>query len=148
MAMKNFLKPAVVLIMLAPVSMVSIAEEQMSGMQHGKNSNQGMNMDQGSNPGMGQGMGQGSGQGMGMMGGMSEEKKDMHMRSMQAHMLQMHDLSDQILAEKDPKKKQQLKDTQLELMKAHMSQMMKMMKGMGQNPKHKQMMQKGSMGNK
>lgn len=134
--MKKLLKSVVVFLMLASVSMVSIAEEKMSDMQHGNNPKQGMDMK------MGKGMG------MGMMGSMNEEQKDMHMRTMQAHMLQMHDLSDKILAEKDPKKKQQLKDDQLELMKAHMSQMMKMMKGSMQKPMHKQMMQKDSMGSK
>lgn len=64
-------------------------------------------------------------QGMGMMGGaMTEEQKDQHMRAMQEHMLAMHDLSNQILAEKDPAKKEQLKNQQLQLMKAHHSQMM------------------------
>lgn len=69
-------------------------------------------------------------QGMGGMGGMSgmmhmsPEQMDTHMRSMQAHMLMMHDYSNKILAEKDPEKKQKLKDEQLELMKAHHMQMM------------------------
>ena len=54
---------------------------------------------------------------------MSEEQKDMHMRSMQAHMLMMHDYANKILSEKDPKKKQTLKDEQLELMKAHHAKM-------------------------
>lgn len=63
-------------------------------------------------------------QGMGMMGGMSEEQRDQHMRAMQEHMLAMHDLSNQILAEKDPAKKEQLKNQQLQLMKSHHSQMM------------------------
>jgi hypothetical protein len=39
-------------------------------------------------------------------------------------MLMMHDLSNQILAEKDPAKKESLKKQQLELMKAHHEQMM------------------------
>jgi len=61
-------------------------------------------------------------QGMGMMGGMTEEQKDQHMRAMQEHILMMHDLSNQILAEKDPAKKEQLKNQQLQLMKAHQMQ--------------------------
>ncbi len=69
-------------------------------------------------------MHQGMGMGMGMMGGMSEEQMDQHMRAMQEHMLAMHDLSNQILAEKDPAKKEQLKNQQLQLMKSHHSQMM------------------------
>ncbi|MGR9115386.1 MAG: hypothetical protein ACU85E_06435 [Gammaproteobacteria bacterium] len=61
---------------------------------------------------------------MGKMGGMTEEQKDQHMRAMQEHMLMMHELSDKIIAEKDPAKKQALKDQQLEMMKAHRAQMM------------------------
>ena len=60
----------------------------------------------------------------GNMDGMSEEQKDQHMRAMQEHMLMMHELSDKIIAEKDPQKKQALKDQQLEMMKAHRAQMM------------------------
>ena len=62
--------------------------------------------------------------GMGMMDNMTEEQKEQHLQSMQEKMLQMHDLSNQILAEKDPAKKQQLKNQQLEMMKAHHAQMM------------------------
>jgi hypothetical protein len=69
------------------------------------------------------GMGMHHGMG-GMMAGMTEEQKDKHMRSMQEHMLKMHDLSNQILAEKDATKKEQLKTQQLQLMKAHHAEMM------------------------
>lgn len=55
----------------------------------------------------------------GMQGQMTKEKMDTRMRSMQAHMLTMHDYANRILDEKDPDKKQQLKDEQLTLMKAH-----------------------------
>ncbi len=55
---------------------------------------------------------------------MSKEQMDVHMRSMQEHMLMMHDYSNKILAEKDPEKKQKLKDEQLEIMKTHHKQMM------------------------
>ncbi len=51
-------------------------------------------------------------------GKMSPER----LQAMQAHILAMHDLSNKILAEKDPKKQQALKDQQLELMKAHMAE--------------------------
>ena len=54
---------------------------------------------------------------------MSEEQRDIHLRSMQAHMLMMHDYSNKILSEKNSKKKQILKDEQFELMKAHHIQM-------------------------
>jgi hypothetical protein len=70
--------------------------------------------------GMQHGMGMHHGMGMGgMMAGMTDEEKDKHMRGMQEHMLKMHDLSNQILAEKDPTQKEQLKTEQLKLMKAH-----------------------------
>jgi hypothetical protein len=81
------------------------------GMQHGKGEGMGMKH------GMGGGMG-------GMMAGMTDEEKEQHMRGMQEHMLKMHDLSNQILAEKDPTKKEALKKQQLDLMKAHHAQMM------------------------
>jgi hypothetical protein len=44
----------------------------------------------------------------------------------QEQMLKMHDLSNKILAETDPKKKQALKDEQLGLMKIEHMQMMSM----------------------
>ncbi|MGR9046948.1 MAG: hypothetical protein ACU83N_16830 [Gammaproteobacteria bacterium] len=59
-----------------------------------------------------------------MGGGMTEEQKDQHMRAMQEHMLMMHELSNKIIAEKDPEKKQALKEQQLEMMKSHRAQMM------------------------
>lgn len=60
----------------------------------------------------------------GMMGQMSEEQKEQHMKMMQEHLLSMHDLSNQILAEKDATKKELLKKQQLDLMKAHHAHMM------------------------
>ena len=56
-----------------------------------------------------------------MMGQMMSPE---HLKAMQAHILAMHDLSTKILAEKDPKKQQALKDQQLELIKAHMAERM------------------------
>jgi hypothetical protein len=67
--------------------------------------------------------GMGMGMHHGMMAGMTEEQKDKHLRSMQEHMLKMHDLSNQILAEKDATKKEQLKTQQLQLMKEHHAEM-------------------------
>lgn len=61
---------------------------------------------------------------MKMMANMSDEQKIIHIRMMQAHMLAIHDLSNQILAEQDPKKKQELKDKQVQLIKEHMEKMM------------------------
>ena len=63
------------------------------------------------------------------MGNMNPEMMDKKMRSKQEHMLKMHDLSSQILAENNATKKQKLKDEQLELMKnMHMKKMQKKMK--------------------
>lgn len=59
--------------------------------------------------------------GMGMMGEMPSLER---LKEIQEHNLLMHDLSNKILAEKDPKKKQALKDQQLEVMKAHFKERM------------------------
>ncbi|MGR9074426.1 MAG: hypothetical protein ACU833_15300 [Gammaproteobacteria bacterium] len=114
--MKKLIQSSAFLLLLA-FSLSGHSEDKMQGMHHGQSSMKGM---------------------MGMMG-MSEEQKDQHMKQMQVHMLQMHDLSNRILAETDPVKKQQLKDEQIQLMKDHMKKMMEhraeMMK------KHHQMQQ-------
>jgi hypothetical protein len=60
----------------------------------------------------------------GMMGMHEDMMSPEHLKEKQAHILLMHDLSNKILAEKDPKKQQALKDQQLEVMKAHMKAMM------------------------
>jgi uncharacterized membrane protein len=60
------------------------------------------------------------------MGNMDETKMMEHLKIRQEEMLKMHDLSNKILAETDPKKKQALKDQQLELIKADHMQMMSM----------------------
>jgi len=60
------------------------------------------------------------------MGKMDETKMMEHLKMRQDQMLKMHDLSNKILAETDPKKKQALKDEQLELIKAEHMQMMSM----------------------
>jgi hypothetical protein len=65
------------------------------------------------------------GMGMGMHGDMMQGMPTLEkLKEMQAHMLLMHDLSNKILAEKDPKKQQALKDQQLEIMKAHIADRM------------------------
>jgi len=123
-------KSSAALLLLLPVTLVSLAAdpkattpEPMQGMQ------------------MHQGMGMGMHQGMDVMDmmGMSEDQKDVHLRMLQEHHLQMHDLSNQIFAEKDPAKKEQLKKQQFELMKAHHAQKMKHRQEMKQ--KHHKMMQ-------
>ena len=101
-----------------------------AGMKHEMGG--GMGMKHGMGGGMGMGMHHGMG---GMMAGMSEEQKDKHLRSMQEHMLKMHDLSNQILAEKEATKKEQLKAQQLQLMKEHHAQMMEHHKEMKHPPK-------------
>lgn len=86
----------------------------------------------GSMPMKGTGMHHGMGR---MMAGMTEEQKDQHLRGMQEHMLKMHDLSNQILAEKDAAKKEQLMTQQRQLMKEHHTQMMEQHKDMMEMPK-------------
>ncbi|MDO9269687.1 MAG: hypothetical protein Q7T96_11340 [Methylobacter sp.] len=103
--MKHLYKSTAVLLLLLPISMTSSAAEPQKAGEPMKE----MGTHQ---------------QGMGMMGGMTEEQKTQHMRTMQEHMLTMHDLSNQILSEKDPTKKEALKNQQLELMKSHHAQMM------------------------
>ena len=60
------------------------------------------------------------------MAKMDDSKMMEHLKMKQEHILKMHDLSNKILAETDPKKKQALKDEQLELMKSEHMQMMSM----------------------
>lgn len=111
--MKHFYKSIAPFLFLLPISSASIAETPEKAVPPMSE----MNMNK--SKGMHQGMG-----GMGMMPGMTEEQKDQHLRSFQEHLLKMHDLSNQILAEKDPDKKEQLKNKQLDLMRAHQAQMM------------------------
>lgn len=57
---------------------------------------------------------------------MDESKMMEHLKIRQEEILKMHDLSNKILAETDPKKQQALKDQQLELIKADHIKMMSM----------------------
>ncbi|WP_374089842.1 hypothetical protein [Methylomicrobium lacus] len=102
------------LFLLLPLSMASHAETPESPTA----TDEPMSMPGGMSGGMGMH------RGMGMRGPMSEAERDQHMRMYQEHMLKMHDLSNRILAEPDAKKKEQLKNEQFELMKAHQAQMM------------------------
>ncbi len=62
--------------------------------------------------------------GMGMWAhGMTDEDKEAHLKAMQDYSLKIHDLSNQILAEKDPTKQEALKTQQRELMKEHYEKM-------------------------
>jgi hypothetical protein len=62
------------------------------------------------------------------MGKMDESKMMDHlkMKQEQEQILKMHDLSNKIISETDPKKRQALKDEQLELIKAEHMQLMSM----------------------
>lgn len=55
---------------------------------------------------------------------LNDEQKDQYLRAMQEHSLEMHELSNRILAENDPVKRQALKDQQLQLMKSYRARMM------------------------
>jgi hypothetical protein len=57
---------------------------------------------------------------------MDESKMMAHLKMKQEQILKIHDLSNKILAETDPMKKQALKDQQLELIKVEHMQMMSM----------------------
>ena len=125
--MKHINKAIAICLLSMPLSMAAqAAEHEMGQMGGGMQGMQGM----GQHAGMGQHEGmQGAGQGMqhGGMGGMHGDMMDMspeHLKEMQAHMLIMHDLSNKILAEKDPAKQQALKDQQLLVMKAHIADRM------------------------
>ena len=102
--MRHLYKSTAILLLLLPISMLSYAAEPQKANEPVK--------------------GMGMSHGMGMMGGMTEEQQTEHMGGMQEHMLLMHELSNQILAEKDPSKKESLKKQQLDLMKSHHAQMM------------------------
>jgi hypothetical protein len=105
--MNNIKKSAIILVLSMSTSIVSHAASESMKMQ--------MNQGKDSKPGG--------------MGKMNPEMMDKKMRSKQEHMLKMHDLSSQILAENNAAKKQKLKDEQLELMKnMHMKKMQKKMK--------------------
>lgn len=70
-------------------------------------------------------------------GKMDPVKMEQHLKEVQEQSLIMHDLSNKILTETDPQKRQALKDQQLELMKAHHMKMMSEHHGKAIN--HKQM---------
>jgi hypothetical protein len=114
------LKKIMITLLFTSISMMALAAEQDMqgmGMQGGmKHDMQGMGGEQG---GMKHDM-----QGMGRMHGEGGMMDTEHLKQMQAHLLLMHDLSNKILAEKDPKKQQALKDQQLAVMKAHMADRM------------------------
>ncbi|MGR9045115.1 MAG: hypothetical protein ACU83N_07455 [Gammaproteobacteria bacterium] len=71
-----------------------------------------------------------------MGGEMDHDMMVKHLQMEQEHRLKIHDLSNKILSEKDPKKQEELKHQQLELMIEHHMHKMKM---------HHQMMKKHKM---
>lgn len=93
--MKTIFKTIALCLVLMPFSMTVLADDDKDKSEHAEHA---MHMD----------------------GRMSPER----LQAVQAHMLALHDLSNKILAEKDPKKQQVLKDQQIELMKAHMADRM------------------------
>jgi hypothetical protein len=81
-------------------------------------------------------MGPAAGKGPCMMGGgmMSEEQMEQHVRQMQTHMLQMHEIMQKIQNTKDPAEKEKLMQQQREMIKEHIRsrhQMMQQMQGSG-----------------
>jgi cytochrome c-type biogenesis protein CcmH/NrfG len=120
--MNKFYRSMTPLLLLFPMMCAHSAEttDKTAAPAGDMKMNQGMGMQ----PGMRSGMGMQQGMGMGMGPGMTEEQKDQQLRAFQDHLLKMHELSDQILSEKDPAKKEELKAKQRELMKAHQTQMM------------------------
>jgi hypothetical protein len=100
--MKHLYKSIVALSLLLPLgattSFAEVPQKVAEPVQSGVDINQGM--------------------GAGTKGIMTLEQKDQHLRAMQDQMLIMHNLSNQILAETDPVKKEELKNQQLQLMKS------------------------------
>ncbi|CAG1020536.1 hypothetical protein DOJK_00410 [Patescibacteria group bacterium] len=94
--MKRFYQ-CLIIAFLLPISMASFAAEEPATPQHEAHAQPHKEM------------------------GMMDEE---HLKAMQEHILAMHDLSNQILAEKDPAKKEQLKQQQRDLMKSHHASMM------------------------
>src|SRR5690554_5088964 len=105
--MKTSLKCIVAAFLISPVCSIGLAEEQKPQPSPGQHQMGGMG-------GM---MG-----GMGMMGSMTDEQLEQHIRQAQDHMLKMHELMNQILAAKDDKERERLKEEQRKLMREHHKQ--------------------------
>lgn len=124
--MKTSLKCIVAALLISPICSIGFAEEQTpqpSSGQHQMGDMGGMKGGMGSMGGMMGGMG-----GMGgMMGSMTEEQREQHIRQAQDHMLKMHELMNQILAAKDDKERERLKEEQRKLMREHHKQRQEMM---------------------
>ena len=123
--MKYIYESIAVILLSASVSVPGFAEDKPMNMQKGQSSGQGMNKS--------------------MDMGMSEEMKDKKARGKQQYILKRDELSDQIRAEKNSKKKQALMDEQLQLIKDYQEKKRKMKKMMMKKHHQKMMNQQKSM---
>jgi len=104
--MKTTLKYIAAALLISPICSTGFAEEQQAQPSPGRHQMGGMG---------------------GMMGNMTEEQREQHIRQAQEHMLKMHELSNQILAAKDDKERERLKEEQRKLMREHHKQHQEMM---------------------
>ena len=119
--MKTSLKCIVAALLISPICSIGSAEEQTPRPSPGQHQMKGMKGGMGGMGGMMGGMG-----GMGgMMGSMTEEQREQHIRQAQDHMLKMHELMNQILAAKDDKERERLKEEQRKLMREHINSIRK-----------------------
>jgi hypothetical protein len=114
--MKTSLRYTAAALVLASIGSTGFAEEPQSQPSTGQHQ-MGGNMGMGGMGGMG-----------GMMGNMSDEQREEHIRQAQDHMLKMHELMNQILAAKDDKERERLKEEQRKLMREHQKQHQEMMR--------------------
>ncbi len=112
--MKTSLKCIAAALLISPICSIGLAEEQTPQPPSGQHQMGAMK------GGMGGMMG-------GMMGSMTEEQREQHIRQAQDHMLKMHELMNQILAAKDDKERERLKEEQRKLMREHHKQHQEMM---------------------
>ena len=119
--MKYIYKSIAVFLLSIPASMSSFAEEKPMNMPQDKSSGRGMNKS--------------------MDMGMSEEMKDKQAQAKQLYILKIDDLSDRIRTEQNRKKKQELMDEQLQLIKDH-EEKKREMKKMMMKKHHQRMMNK------
>jgi hypothetical protein len=117
--MKNLFQLTLCLVFLSVSTVVSAEPPPMGEMPMPNGEGQGMDGPRSGGDGSGHGIGRPprhDGEDEQAMPGMNAEQRMEHLRSVQEHKLKMHDLSNKILAEQDPTKKEQLKKEQLDLM--------------------------------
>jgi hypothetical protein len=115
--MKNLFQLTLCLVFLSVSTVVSAEPPPMGEMP--MPNGEGQDMDGPRGDGSGHGIGRPprhDGEDEQAMPGMNAEQRMEHLRTVQEHKLKMHDLSNKILAEQDPTKKEQLKKEQLDLM--------------------------------